>query len=302
MLFFIDESGIDRQAAPYVVLAAVSIHEDRVWPLVLAQRKLKERFLSSFDPQTTIPQESQEPKTSDLLRAQAFKLAGVRPWLTDAEIESCVREARLRRGQPLAHHVLAATNQGKIRYVEELLALCKMVDARVFATVTEKTAPIQKNRDYLGKDFSFLFQRVYAYLEQQASGERGLLVFDERDDAFSKKLIDQMHRYFCDTMNGQLRAARVLPSPFFARSHLMPALQVADAAAYIINWAFRAGPLTAPKREELVYLALRLRQMQFVGTRVNRFATAEIPLWGITRIGDLRPRTEQELEENEGSD
>jgi hypothetical protein len=298
MLFFVDESGTEREGSPYVVLACVSIREDKVWPLALAQRRLKQQFLTSFEPAMTRPQESQEPKSSDLLRKQAFKLAGPRPWLSDEEIESLVARARSKKGMPLDPRELTAANQGKIRYAEEVLDLCRSADMRVFATVTEKNAPAPRLRDFLGKDFSFLFQRIYAYLDQEAREQHGILVFDERDDAFCKSLIDQMHRYFSGTVNGQIRAARIVPTPFFARSHLMPALEVADLVAYIVNWAFRAGPaLNAPKRDELVYLALKIKQMQFEGTRVDRFAVTEVPLWGIQYIRDPRPRSEQDGDE-----
>ena len=47
----------------------------------------------------------------------------------------------------------------------------------------------------------------------------------------------------------------------------------------------------------MVYLALKVKQMQFVGTRVDRFAMVEVPLWGIQYIDDLRPRSERGDEE-----
>jgi hypothetical protein len=298
MLFCIDESGIGDCQIPYIVLACVSIAEDKAWPLILAQRELKSRFLVSFDPRMTVPRESQEPKTSDLLRRQAFKLAGNRPWFPDSDIEGMIRSAREHPGRATPAELQAA-NQGKIRYVEELLNLCRSADMKVFATVTERYAPEQSDRTFLGKDFSFLFQRLHAYLEQQAPGKHGLLIFDERDDAFSKRLIGQMHRYFTGTSKGKTSAARVLPAPLFAKSHLMPLVQVADVTAYIINWAFRAGPIMASnRRDELVYLALRVKAMQFEGTRVDRFAVREMPLWGIQYIADLRP-LEERAEEGE---
>ena len=45
--------------------------------------------------------------------------------------------------------------------------------------------------DHLRKDYAFLFERFFKFLDLQASGQRGLVVFDELERSQSHLLIDQ---------------------------------------------------------------------------------------------------------------
>ena len=91
----------------------------------------------------------------------------------------------------------------------------------------------------LRKDYAYLFERFFYFLEDNAAREQGIVVFDELEKSQSHLLIDQMHRYFADTAVGRRRSSRIIPEPFFVHSDLTTGVQIADLVAYVISWGFR---------------------------------------------------------------
>ena len=100
----------------------------------------------------------------------------------------------------------------------------------------------------LRKDYAYLFERFFYFLEDNAAGEQGIVVFDELEKSQSHLLIDQMRRYFADTVVGQQRSNRIIPEPFFVHSDLTTGVQIADLVAYVISWGFRTPEMTKPAR------------------------------------------------------
>lgn len=78
----------------------------------------------------------------------------------------------------------------------------------------------REGREGLQKDYAYLFERFFYFLEDNAAREQGIVVFDELEKSKSHLLIDQMHRYFTETATGQYRANRIIPEPFFVHSEL----------------------------------------------------------------------------------
>jgi len=139
---------------------------------------------------------------------------------------------------------------------------------------------------FLRKDYAYLFERYFYFLEEQKQGI-GLVVFDELDRSQCHLLLDQMGRYFRETVTGRMRASRVIPEPFFVHSEMTTAIQIADIIAYIVAWGVRVGNMTKPARTELLALADQVCQLRYC-TRQENFM-----VWSFAVIDDLRSRDEK---------
>ena len=144
----------------------------------------------------------------------------------------------------------------------------------------------------LRKDYAYLFERFYHFLEgASTSHEHGIVVFDELEHSQSHILINQMSEYFKHTKKGQLRASRVLPEPMFVHSDLTSLIQVADLIVYIISWGVRVKGMDRPSRNELSSLAESVRYLRYRTLVENDGSSFEH--WSFVYINDLRPRGER---------
>lgn len=147
--------------------------------------------------------------------------------------------------------------------------------------------------EFLRKDYAYLFERFFYYLEDVSSEEMGIVVFDEIDRILCVRLLKQMEAYFMETHTGRQRSSRIVPEPFFVHSDLTTAVQLADLVAYTLNWGLRLHrmeQLTRPEMEEFGQLAFNLR---YVGQRAWGEEDQLRPVYGLTYINDLRPREER---------
>ncbi|MGH3071005.1 MAG: DUF3800 domain-containing protein [Gaiellaceae bacterium] len=227
---FIDESGQDQRDSPYEVLAGVVVEDTKLWPLI---SKLHKAELDLFGCRYGTP--SRELKARDLLKTKVFRHAGLfSPFGSDQRTRLAKR--CLEDGAKASRNQYAALGQAKIAYVERVLAIARDFRCRVFASIVPKDA-VRPTDDYLRKDYAFLFERFFRFLELQATGQRGIVVFDELERSQSHLLIDQMERYFVGTATGRKRRSRILPEPFFVHSHLTTGIHLPDLVAYITSWA-----------------------------------------------------------------
>ena len=143
------------------------------------------------------------------------------------------------------------------------------------------------------KDYAYLFERFFYFLEDSAADEQGIVVFDELEKSKSHLLIDQMHRYFEETAVGRHRASRIIPEPFFVHSDLTTGVQIADLLAYIISWGFRMPRMTKPAREELAPFADQIARLRYLAVR-ERLGNPEFEIWSFARITDLRTQAERD--------
>ena len=111
------------------------------------------------------------------------------------------------------------------------------LDCRAFASIVETDA-LPTETEGLRKDYAYLFERFFYFLEDKATEEHGAVVFDEFEKSRSHLLIDQMYRYFGRTAVGKHRATRIISEAFFVHSHLTTGVQIADLVAYVVSWAF----------------------------------------------------------------
>jgi hypothetical protein len=278
---FIDESGQDQRESPYEVLAGVVVEDTKLWPLI---SKLHKAELEAFGCRYGTP--SRELKANRLLKRKVFRHAALFPPIAREERTRLARKC-LENGEKATRKQYAALGQAKIAYVERVLAITWDFRCRVFASIVPKEA-VRPTDDHLRKDYAFLFERFFKFLELQASGQRGIVVFDELERSQSHLLINQMERYFVGTYTGRKRRSRILPEPFFVHSHLTTGIHLPDLVAYITSWGVRVHGMDADAREELRALSTATARLGYDMVEASR------TVWAFNVLKDLRPSLMQQ--------
>jgi hypothetical protein len=295
MLLFIDESGTDRREAPYEVLAGVVVRERDLWNLIQAIRTAEREHFG-----TTLSSLGVEFKGRTLLKHKTFRLAGqgdplppdCRCVLTHEFLQKGLREAAGGPMEPRQRDEFTAYGQAVLAFVERVYELCAAFRVKVFASMVAPDAP-RPAGDFLRKDYAFLFERYFYYLEDVSAEETGLIVFDELERARCRRLLDQMERYFLHTARGRYRGGRIVPEPFFVHSDLTTAVQIADIVAYSLNWGLRLQRMHRPTRPEMEPFGQRAFDLRYVGHRRSEADGGMWPVYGVIYIDDLRPREER---------
>jgi hypothetical protein len=299
MLFFIDESGHDHGEAPYEVLASVAIAERDLWNLIQAVRAAEIEFFGIHLAEVGV-----EFKGKKLLKNKTFRHARQGPAIEANRRRNLAREF-LQKGwreaqggapQERNRDEFTAYGQAAGAFVVRALELCASHRAKTFAAMVSPQAARASDPNLLRRDYAFLFQRFYYYLEDRSPTEMGLVVFDELEKAQSRILIQQMERYFLETEKGYQRSSRIVPEPFFVHSDLTTAVQLADIVAYCFNWGTRLNKMTNPTRREIESLAELAFNMRYVGKRFDEKDGNEWPVYGVFYLDDLRPRQEREAD------
>lgn len=286
-LFFIDESGQDRKESPYEVLAGIAIEDRDLWNLVLALRDAEERHFGVRYTQGTA-----ELKARKLLKRKTFRLAAQMAPIPAPERAELAR-ACLADGSVVTMRGLTALAQAKLSFVGEALDIAARFRCRAFASIVNPDSPSVHPKDHLRKDYAFLFERFYYFLEDTNRDAMGLVVFDETEASKSLRLLEQMHRYFLRTEKGQARASQIIPEPLFVRSELTSGVQLADLIAYIISWGFRTANMLQPNRTELDPFVARVAAMRHKATR-DIGGNPSFVVWSFCWIDDLRTHEDRD--------
>lgn len=296
MLLFIDESGHDHGEAPYEVLAGVAISQRDLWNLIQAIRDAELQFFGLHMAEVGL-----EFKGKKLLKNKTFRHASQQPALEPNQRRDLVRSFlqkgwREAQGGPPESRTadeFAAYGQSVKAFVVRVLQLAASHRMKTFAAIVSTAAPKPSDPTLLRKDYAYLFERFFYYLEDFSATEIGLVVFDELEKAQSRILIRQMERYFLETERGYQRSSRIVPEPFFVHSDLTTAIQLADIVAYCFNWGTRLNRMTEPTRADIEPFARLAFDMRYVGKRVDEAGT-EWPYYGVFYLDDLRPKRERE--------
>ena len=283
-LLFIDESGHDRGASPYEVLAGVAI-QDRVVSEVI--RRLHEAEFGCFNRRYS--EGPRELKGKALLKRKVFRHLNFDVRVDRVDVPALARAA-LDDGVRADHRMLKALAQAKVNYVGSVFDICHEFGCRAFASIVETDAP-PTEAGGLRKDYAYLFQRFFYFLQDKGD-EQGIVVFDELEKSQSHLLIDQMRRYFDETVVGRSRATRIISEPFFVHSDLTTGIQIADLAAYVISWGFRLPRMTKTARVELSGLADQMAGLRHLAVR-NLNGNPNFEVWSFAHIRDLRTRPER---------
>jgi len=284
-LLFVDESGGDQRDSPHEVLAGVSVEDRDLWNLITAVQNLEHDMFGrrySHGPR--------ELKAKKILKRKVIRHAGQLPPFED-DIRRQLARSCLEKGDSAGREEITALAQAKLAFVEQALVLCAQHRCKAFASIVPKGAP-RSEGDFLRKDYAYLLERFFYFLEDAGPDAQGLVVFDELDKARSHILVDQMSRYFRETQTGRVRSAQIVPEPFFVHSELTTAIQLADLVAYVVAWGVQVGPMGPIERPELTTLgelacALRTRAVR------DRDGNPNFAIWSFAVIDDLRPRGER---------
>ena len=172
----------------------------------------------------------------------------------------------LDKGSGASLQSIAALAQAKLSYVEDLFDICARFRCRAFASIVDKSSPVQ-GPSHLTKDYAYLLERFFYFLEVLGPDAFGVAVFDELEKVQSHILVGQMDRYFKNTMRGRQRAGRILPEPLFVHSDLTTGIQIADLVAYVVSWGIRFGVMARPVRAELAGYASQVGQLRYRAVR-----------------------------------
>ncbi len=285
---FVDESGVDQQESPYEVLAGVVIRDRELWPLIGEIVRAENSYFGQ-----RISAGPLELKGKKLLKAKTFRLASQLPAMGASGRRRLARMCLLKgkQAESPTREELTALAQAKTAFVKRLLTLCEEYHALAFASIVPRSA-LRPAGTFLRKDYAYLFERFFYFLEEGGADELGIVVFDELERSRCHILHNQMALYFKDTAIGMLRATRILPEPLFVHSELTTAIQIADLVAYITSWGVRFGQMSEPARDELRPLADLVCRLRYRATRKDR-AGAEWQVWSFKHIQDLRPGEER---------
>lgn len=290
MLFFVDESGTDGKDSPYEVLAGVAIQEQAIWPLTQKIRSFEREYFGM-----SLRDASIEFKGKKLLKSKVFRFAAQSDPLPEQERSGYAQQfiQKSLNGLTPSRQEFTAYGQTVLAFVEAILDECETHHVKTFASIVNPASVKPVEGDYLRKDYAYLFERFYYYLEDTSDSEMGIVVFDELEKSRCKRLLTQMEAYFLKTHKGRLRSSRIIPEPFFVHSDLTTMVQLADIVAYCLNWGFRLKSMNKAGRKEIEPYADKIRKSGYVGKRPDENGDIRT-IWGITYISDLRPKIERE--------
>ncbi|HYD53674.1 MAG TPA: DUF3800 domain-containing protein [Gemmatimonadaceae bacterium] len=279
---FVDESGQDHRDSPYEVLAGVAVENQDVWNLVQDLHASEERHFGQ-----RYSGNASELKAKKLLNRKVFRLARQMESIAPDDRSDLARQC-LASGDHVTRVQLTALAQAKLAYVADVFDLCARFRCRVFASIINDPAPPPPG-DYLRKDYAYLFERFFYFLEDADQSSMGAVVFDELERSKSHVLVGQLERYFVGTATGRQRAGRIIPEPFFVHSDLTTGIQLADLVAYILSWGFRSARLTVASREELTPFVRQVCRLRHRALR-PREGREDFTVWSIAVIPHLRAR------------
>jgi hypothetical protein len=290
---FIDESGIDKKESPYEVLAGVAIEDRVLWTMI---KELQDAEIARFGRRYSAG--IRELKGKKILKSKTFRLAELNCQVLPHEVPALARASLDDGARNGSVQHLKALALAKIGYVSAVFALCERFACKIFVSMVDQGAP-QTASDGLRKDYAYLFERFFYFLEDQTEEtgvqQQGIVVFDELEKSQSHILIGQCHKYFRETATGRHRASLVIPEPFFVHSELTTGVQIADLVAYCMSWCFRLPYMTEPARTELNPYIQQLLRLRYRAVR-NRQGNANFEIWSVTHISDLRTQLEREDE------
>jgi hypothetical protein len=287
---FVDESGQDRRESPYEVLAGIAVEDRDLWNLVRALQEAEVRYFG-----TRYTFVGKELKAKKALDTRTYYQANQPLEVSEDERRNLARSC-LESGATAGRREIAALAQAKIAYVREALEICARFRCKAFASIIDRDAP-NPEPGYLRKDYAYLFERFFYFLEDKDTTLSGIIVFDELEKSQSHILVHEMEKYFKRTTKGRQRASQIIPEPFFVHSDLTTAIQLTDFVAYIISWGLRFEGMNRPARVELEDLTNRIMYLRYRTTREENGNT--YVSWSFKFITDLRPQYGRDDDETE---
>jgi Protein of unknown function (DUF3800) len=276
-ILFLDESGHDLKDSPYEVIAGIAIEDKSIWNLIRELHLLEEHTFGR-----RYSQGQRELKARKILKSKTFRLANQLPPI-DIEERRLLAKECLENGETATKKQLTALAQAKISFAKELLQIVANFRCKAFASIVSPAFNPADTPEFLRKDFIYLFERYFYFLEDKPEQPSGIIVFDETEKTQSQRLIAQIENYFKKTFKGRTRASLLIPEPLFVHSDLTTGVQIADLIAYVISWSLRLNGMNKPIRNELLPLAELVKPLRNrVVREVGEIQGHEI--WSITYV------------------
>ena len=275
--FFIDESGQDHRESPYEVLAAVAIKDEDLWNLIRMVQELEMKYFGK-----SYRSDRNEIKARKFIKRKTFRLAAQLPPIPMPKRTALAMQALI-DGAHVTKEQLTALAQAKLAYVQDLIDICNRFRCKAFAAIVSDKKQLPTDASMLRKDYVYLFERIYYFLEDRKEAHQGIIVFDELDKSVSHLLLDQMDKYFKMTRKGKLRSNMIIPEPFFVHSDLTTGIQIVDFIAYIVSWSFRVKHLDKPIREELKPFLNACKPLRYLTTR-SVGEISDYKIWSFTIV------------------
>lgn len=253
VLLFLDESGHDHKHAPYEVRGGIALDADRLWPFV---RQMQDLEVSCFG--DSLHRYRKEIKGHKLLDKDRFKWAAQSDRMDDGSRRANAQSFLSKGTQKgpvkptLTRSEFTAYGQACLEMAHGVFQLLRSHQAKLFAAVVPcsvKKPSTPQADDFLRKDFVFLLERFFYYLELK--NQTGLLVMDETEQTEDRRFVRRLERYFTHTHIGRYRTARIVPSPFFVASDMAYPVQAADVCIYCLNHAYRLPGMDGVVRTEI---------------------------------------------------
>ena len=302
---FVDESGHDRKLAPAEVLGGFAIRDGALWPFIQEVFELQTELFGVTYPEINAARralraaaskaetpvedlEIKEIKGENFLNRRVFRKAAWFPAFAPAERRK-LAELSLRQGSLADKKALSALALAKLEYVKRLFVLCHGFKGQCLGIIVPVDALGDRKTEVLRKDYAYLFQRFFYFVDSKPSEHAGIIVFDELDKSASHILLGQMQAYYRDYQTGRERAERLVPEPFFVHSDLTIGIQVADLIAYILSWGhgFNRREIVPKARPELASLVAQIEDLR-IDAHINGMHSQ-----GVSVVYDLRTRTEK---------
>lgn len=266
-----DESGHDHKNTPMEVRGGVAIHASKLWDFVQDWDKRKEEVFGKNHAEWGVG----ELKGHKLLEKPRVNRAAKLPPLNGINRRKGVQRylTRSKQGEKVVESDIIAYSQACVMMVDEVFDILKKHEAVIFASLIPcGVKPLKdfKFSDYLRKDYVFLQERFFNFLEQKT--EHGLFVMDRTENTQDKRFVKRLYDYYTKTENGQKRTKWVIPSPLFLDSEMSPGIQAADICIYCINWGFRISTwdFTGKNREDIASrFGAKINNLQFQGEVYN---------------------------------
>lgn len=298
---FVDESGHDRKLAPAEVLGGFAIRDGALWSFIQAVYALQTEVFGVTYPALNAERRAARAKATDedfsvkeikgenFLNPRVFKKASLCSAFKPDERRK-LAESCLRNGASADKKALSALAQAKLEYVKRLFDLCPKFRGQCLGIVVPVDAPGDRKVSVLRKDYAYLFERFFYFVDSKSMEHAGIIVFDELDKSASHILLGQMQAYYRDSKTGQDRSERLVPEPLFVHSDLTVGIQLADLIAYILSWGhgFDRNAIVPKPRVELAPYVKQIESLK-IDSRVNGTKSD-----GIYVVYDLRTRSEKD--------
>ncbi|MEN9522142.1 MAG: hypothetical protein RL065_519 [Bacteroidota bacterium] len=277
---FVDESGTDQTQSPYEVFGGIAVEDRDLWNLIIEVQKLEIEF---FGRRYSIG--TKEMKGSRLLNKITFKQADKFPKF-EFEERKLLSKFCIEQGEQASMKHIAAFAQAKIEFVSALLELVNRFRCKIFATIYDGTTrkTDETNDELLSRQYIYLFERFYYFLEDKGDSGNGILVLDEFEKTSSQLLIQQIEKYFKSSLKGRVFSSLIIPEPFFVHSDLSTGVQIADILSYVINWSMRLRNMPEKnQRKELLPFVEQIKILRYL-TKREVGDVPDMNIWSVVKI------------------